>query len=98
MVTIRKNTNIPNHQFLLCDSLVSIPAQPNLALPPPSRILDKPIEIQVGGRSVVCSDVIQKVLIVDEENKLFKLLELLGEFQAKGSCIIFVDKQVRRLL
>ena len=46
---------------------------------------------------MVCSDVIQKVLIIDEENKLFKLLELLGEFQAKGSCIIFVDKQVSKV-
>lgn len=27
------------------------------------RILDKPVEIQVGGRSVVCSDVDQNVVI-----------------------------------
>jgi len=26
------------------------------------RILDKPVEIQVGGRSVVCSDVDQHVV------------------------------------
>ncbi|KAK3720050.1 hypothetical protein QZH41_015454, partial [Actinostola sp. cb2023] len=48
------------------------------------RILDKPVEIQVGGRSVVCSDVDQNVVMIEEENKFLKLLELLGIFQEKG--------------
>lgn len=57
------------------------------------RILIKPIEILVGGRSVVCKDVEQHVVILNQEEKFFKLLELLGLYQDKGSAIVFVDKQ-----
>ncbi|XP_061558979.1 probable ATP-dependent RNA helicase DDX46 isoform X1 [Phycodurus eques] len=57
------------------------------------RILVKPLEIQVGGRSVVCSDVEQHVLVIEEDKKFLKLLEILGHYQEKGSVIIFVDKQ-----
>uniref|UniRef100_A0A3Q3GT12 Probable ATP-dependent RNA helicase DDX46 n=1 Tax=Kryptolebias marmoratus TaxID=37003 RepID=A0A3Q3GT12_KRYMA len=57
------------------------------------RILLKPIEVQVGGRSVVCSDVEQHVLVIEEDKKFLKLLEILGHYQEKGSVIIFVDKQ-----
>lgn len=93
------------------------------------RILNKPLEIQVGGRSVVCSDVEQHVvkdlsfisvsliiylfiylkeafnchhvffaflflkLVIEEDKKFLKLLELLGHYQERGSVIIFVDKQ-----
>ncbi|CAK6957311.1 probable ATP-dependent RNA helicase DDX46 [Scomber scombrus] len=57
------------------------------------RILQKPLEVQVGGRSVVCSDVEQHVLVIDEDKKFLKLLEILGHYQEKGSVIIFVDKQ-----
>lgn len=45
------------------------------------RILKKPIEVQVGGRSVVCKEVEQHVAVMDEEAKFFKLLELLGHYQ-----------------
>ncbi|CAL8365521.1 unnamed protein product [Lota lota] len=57
------------------------------------RILAKPIEVLVGGRSVVCSDVQQHVLVIEEDKKFLKLLEILGHYQEKGSVIIFVDKQ-----
>ncbi|XP_016430959.1 probable ATP-dependent RNA helicase DDX46 isoform X1 [Sinocyclocheilus rhinocerous] len=57
------------------------------------RILSKPIEVQVGGRSVVCSDVEQHVIVIAEEKKFLKLLEILGHYQEKGSVIIFMDKQ-----
>jgi ATP-dependent RNA helicase DDX46/PRP5 len=77
------------------------------------KILAKPIEVQVGGRSVVCRDVEQYVvgaficvrileeiyrivvlqLVLEEEQKLFKLLELLGVYQEQGSVLVFVDKQ-----
>lgn len=57
------------------------------------RILIKPIEILVGGRSVVCKDVEQHVVILKQDEKFFKLLELLGLYQDKGSAIVFVDKQ-----
>jgi ATP-dependent RNA helicase DDX46/PRP5 len=39
------------------------------------RILSKPIEIQVGGRSVVCKDIDQHVVVLDDEMKFYKLLE-----------------------
>ncbi|XP_022120983.1 probable ATP-dependent RNA helicase DDX46 [Pieris rapae] len=57
------------------------------------RILQKPIEVQVGGRSVVCKEVEQHVAILEEDAKFFKLLELLGLYSHLGSIIVFVDKQ-----
>ncbi|EFA07812.2 probable ATP-dependent RNA helicase DDX46 isoform X1 [Tribolium castaneum] len=57
------------------------------------RILQKPIEVQVGGRSVVCKDVEQHVVILEEDQKFLKLLELLGLYHEHGSIIVFVDKQ-----
>ncbi|KAK3090638.1 hypothetical protein FSP39_013319, partial [Pinctada imbricata] len=57
------------------------------------KILNKPIEVQVGGRSVVCKDVEQHVIIIDEDKKFLKLLELLGIYQERGSVLVFVDKQ-----
>lgn len=48
---------------------------------------------QVGGRSVVCREVEQHAVVLDEEQKFLKLLEILGHYQGKGSIIIFVDKQ-----
>ncbi|KAL7024973.1 hypothetical protein ACKWTF_013285 [Chironomus riparius] len=57
------------------------------------RFLKKPIEIQVGGRSVVCKEVEQHIAILEEDAKFFKLLELLGHYQEHGSIIAFVDKQ-----
>ena len=57
------------------------------------KILQRPIEISVGGKSVVCKDIEQHVHIVEEEKKFLKLLELLGTHHTDGSAIIFVDKQ-----
>lgn len=57
------------------------------------KILTKPIEVQVGGRSVVCKDVKQSVIIIEDHQKFFKLLELLGIFQEQGSVLVFVEKQ-----
>jgi len=57
------------------------------------RVLQKPIEVQVGGRSVVCADVEQHIVILDDEQKLLKTLELLGNYQEDGSVLVFVDTQ-----
>ncbi|XP_015517226.1 probable ATP-dependent RNA helicase DDX46 [Neodiprion lecontei] len=57
------------------------------------RILTRPVEVQVGGRSVVCKDVEQHVVVLEEDQKFYKLLEVLGHYQDKGSTIVFVDKQ-----
>lgn len=42
------------------------------------RILDKPIEVQVGGRSVVCKEVEQNVVVIPDDDKFLKLLQILG--------------------
>jgi len=57
------------------------------------KSLHKPIEVTIGGRSVVCKDVIQHVIILDDDQKYLKLLELLGLYQPQGSVLVFVDKQ-----
>ena len=57
------------------------------------KILTQPLEIQVGGRSVVCKDVEQEVVVLEEFQKFSKLLELLGLFQEKGSVLVFVERQ-----
>ncbi|XP_046847023.1 LOW QUALITY PROTEIN: probable ATP-dependent RNA helicase DDX46 [Xenia sp. Carnegie-2017] len=57
------------------------------------KILTKPVEVQVGGRSVVCSDVDQNAVIIEEDDKFLKLLELLGVYQEQGSILVFVEKQ-----
>ncbi|XGW27077.1 hypothetical protein V3C99_007572 [Haemonchus contortus] len=57
------------------------------------KILEKPIEIQVGGKSVVCADVTQNAVICEEHQKLLKLLELLGMYYEEGNVLVFVDKQ-----
>lgn len=57
------------------------------------RILVRPIEVQVGGRSVVCKDIEQHVHIVEEDQKFLKLLEVLGQRLSDGVAIVFVDKQ-----
>ncbi|PAV91956.1 hypothetical protein WR25_25198 [Diploscapter pachys] len=59
------------------------------------KALDKEnvVEITVGGKSVVSSDITQNVLICEEGQKSLKLLELLGIYYEQGSSIIFVDKQ-----
>eukprot|EP00117_Sycon_ciliatum_P002512 scpid20966/ scgid7707/ Probable ATP-dependent RNA helicase DDX46; DEAD box protein 46 len=57
------------------------------------RILKRPVEVQVGGRSVVCVDIVQTIMMMEEEDKYFKLLELLGQYQEMGSVLVFVEKQ-----
>ena len=57
------------------------------------KILQNPIEITVGGKSIVCKDIEQNVHIVEDEKKFLKLLEILGTHHTDGSAIVFVDKQ-----
>ena len=57
------------------------------------KSLNKPIEVTVGGKSIVCKDVEQHVIVLEEDQKYLKLLELLGIYQEQGSVIVFVDKQ-----
>ena len=48
------------------------------------KILTDPVEILVGGRSVVNSDITQFVEIRPEVERFFRLLEVLGEWYEKG--------------
>lgn len=57
------------------------------------KILTKPVEVQVGGRSVVCKDVHQSVMVIEDHQKFFKLLELLGIYYEQGSVLVFVERQ-----
>jgi len=57
------------------------------------QVLDNPVEIQVGGRSVVNSDIAQFVEIRPEAERFLRLLEVLGEWCEKGKILIFVSSQ-----
>lgn len=57
------------------------------------KVLTDPVEIQVGGRSVVNPDVEQLVELRKEEERFLRLLELLGEWYEKGKVLVFVQSQ-----
>ncbi|KAK6946556.1 DEAD/DEAH box helicase domain [Dillenia turbinata] len=57
------------------------------------RVLDKPVEIQVGGRNVVNKDITQLVELRPESERFLRLLEILGEWSGKGKILIFVHSQ-----
>ncbi|KAI8071365.1 P-loop containing nucleoside triphosphate hydrolase protein [Gongronella butleri] len=61
------------------------------------KVLKKPVEITVGGRSVVASDVKQIIEVREEETKFVRLLEILGQFYNEedetARVLIFVDRQ-----
>lgn len=57
------------------------------------KVLNKPVEMQVGGRSVVNKDITQLVEVRPESDRFFRLLELLGEWCEKGKILIFVHTQ-----
>ncbi|KAI3913565.1 hypothetical protein MKX01_022146 [Papaver californicum] len=57
------------------------------------KVLTKPVEIQIGGRSVVNKDISQLVEVRPENERFFRLLELLGEWYEKGKILVFVHSQ-----
>ncbi|KAI9848127.1 MAG: pre-mRNA processing RNA-helicase [Thelocarpon superellum] len=60
------------------------------------KTLQKPVEIVVGGRSVVAPEITQMVEVRAEESKFLRLLELLGELydtDEDARTLIFVDRQ-----
>ncbi|KAI8643181.1 P-loop containing nucleoside triphosphate hydrolase protein [Parasitella parasitica] len=61
------------------------------------KVLKKPLEITVGGRSVVCDDVNQIVEVREHDTKFVRLLEILGDLyndfgEEEASALIFVDR------
>ncbi|KAF8803654.1 P-loop containing nucleoside triphosphate hydrolase protein [Phlegmacium glaucopus] len=60
------------------------------------KILRKPLEITVGGRSVVAAEIEQVVEVRAEETKFNRLLEILGQmYNEDPECrtLVFVDRQ-----
>ena len=62
------------------------------------KTLSKPVEIVVGGRSVVAPEITQLVEVRTEEMKFIRLLELLGNLYSEEKneddrALIFVDRQ-----
>ncbi|KAF7313693.1 hypothetical protein HMN09_00526100 [Mycena chlorophos] len=60
------------------------------------KILQKPLEITVGGRSVVAAEIEQIVEVRDEDSKFNRLLEILGQmYNEDPECrtLVFVDRQ-----
>ncbi|KXX83096.1 Pre-mRNA-processing ATP-dependent RNA helicase PRP5 [Madurella mycetomatis] len=60
------------------------------------KVLREPVEITVGGRSVVAPEITQAVEIIDENKKFVRLLELLGDLYADDDdvrALIFVERQ-----
>ncbi|KAJ9308230.1 hypothetical protein DTO217A2_2212 [Paecilomyces variotii] len=62
------------------------------------KTLTKPVEIVVGGRSVVAPEITQIVEVRSEETKFVRLLELLGNLyddpaNEDARALIFVDRQ-----
>ncbi|KAM0873291.1 hypothetical protein ACQ4PT_038165 [Festuca glaucescens] len=57
------------------------------------KVLTKPVEVLMGGRSVVNKDITQLVEVRPESERFFRLLELLGEWFTKGKILVFVHSQ-----
>ena len=57
--------------------------------------LKNPIEMVVGGRSVVSNTIEHFVELRAPETRFLRTLELLGEWYDKGSVLVFVERQVR---
>ncbi|KAL0900531.1 hypothetical protein Bca101_084492 [Brassica carinata] len=57
------------------------------------RVLNKPVEIQAGGRSVVNKDITQFVEIKPESEKRPRLVELIEEWYERGKILVFVRSQ-----
>ena len=57
------------------------------------KALKKPVAIVIGGRLKVSDSIEQNIEVRSEISKFSRLLEILEQFEEKGSIIIFVDKQ-----
>lgn len=60
------------------------------------KVLKNPVEITVGGKSVVAPEITQIVEIREEKEKFLRLLELLGELYVDDDdvrALIFVERQ-----
>lgn len=58
------------------------------------KILTKPLQVVVGQTGKSASQVDQHVMVLTENQKIYTLLKLLGEWHEHGSIIIFVNRQM----
>jgi len=56
------------------------------------KILITPVEVVVGNRGSTNTNIEQHVEVVEQDDKFWRLMELLGEWYEKGSVLIFVEK------
>jgi ATP-dependent RNA helicase DDX46/PRP5 len=81
----------PNRQAVLFSATFPIKVE-TLA----KKILKNPVEITAGGRSVVGPEITQIIEIREEDSKLLRLLELLGEVHLSDDdarSLVFVERQ-----
>ena len=81
----------PNRQTILFSATM-----PRIMDALAKKTLHSPVEITVGGRSVVAPEITQIVEVREEKEKFHRLLELLGELYDKDEdarTLIFVDRQ-----
>ena len=81
----------PNRQTILFSATM-----PRIMDALAKKTLQSPVEITVGGRSVVAQEITQIVEVREEKDKFHRLLELLGELYDKDEdarTLIFVDRQ-----
>lgn len=81
----------PNRQTILFSATM-----PRIMDALAKKTLQSPVEITVGGRSVVAPEISQLVEVREEKEKFHRLLELLGELYDKDEdarTLIFVDRQ-----
>ncbi|ESQ49111.1 hypothetical protein EUTSA_v10022167mg, partial [Eutrema salsugineum] len=57
------------------------------------RVLNKPVEIQAGGKNVVNKDITQSVEIIAESERNSRLVELIEEWYERGKILVFVGSQ-----
>lgn len=81
----------PNRQTILFSATM-----PRIMDALAKKTLHSPVEITVGGRSVVAPEITQIVEVREEKEKFHRLLELLGQLYDKDEdarTLIFVDRQ-----
>ncbi|CAD6503909.1 BgTH12-05652 [Blumeria graminis f. sp. triticale] len=81
----------PNRQTILFSATM-----PRIMDALAKKTLQSPVEITVGGRSVVAAEIIQIVEVREEKEKFHRLLELLGQLydnDEDARTLIFVDRQ-----
>ena len=82
---------------LCCLSCAQVLTQPGLRAVQvetlAKQVMHDPVEVQVGGRSVVNKDIRQSVELRPEGERFLRLLEILGQWCELGKVLIFVQTQ-----